>query len=122
MHELHELLQVPSLNEDGRTSWSLLFMSNTEFFICVLQVSLNGPPLQTESCSDLTTKAAKVWRRTHVRNLPPLSNMVLPKVGDCQHTDSLVHTRQMVDCGVQAGPEGMKEGSCTKKSTFLSLL
>lgn len=73
-----------------------------------MQVSLNGPPQQTQECSDLMTKAAKVWRRKHVRNLPPLTNKTLPKVGGSEHTDSLVCTRTvMIDCGIQAEPDGI---------------
>lgn len=65
----------------------------------LLHISLNGPPSQSTDCKSMLTEATQIWRKTHIRNLPPLKK--LPKLSGCDHADSLFHVVTRVDCATQ---------------------
>jgi hypothetical protein len=69
----------------------------------LLHITLNGPSQKSDECHSLLMEATQIWRKTHIRNLPPLKTM--PPVGGSDHTQSLHHVTPVltVDCGVQAG-------------------
>ncbi|KAH3799456.1 hypothetical protein DPMN_153064 [Dreissena polymorpha] len=69
-----------------------------------MQISLNGPAIKSEECSQLLSDAALIWRKTHVRNLPPMKQ--LPCVGGSAHTDNFYPT-VTVECGNQTDLESM---------------
>lgn len=48
----------------------------------LMHISCNGPKMGTENTKMILLEAAREWRATHVKNLPPIK---LPKVGGAGH-------------------------------------
>ena len=67
-----------------------------------LQLSINGPELNSDECKAILTEATQTWLNTHNRNVPPLN---LPKIGGSNHADA--RDKQSVTIGIQTEATGM---------------
>ena len=57
--------------------------------------------------------AARQWRNTHVKNLPPLQ---LPHIGGAQHADMIQNQKQTVSIGIQVNLNDASTGTATGDS------
>ena len=67
-------------------------LNNGTLWTC-LHVSINRPEPKSEDCQVILAEAAQVWRKTHKRNLPPLS---LPRIGGSKQRDVRTLKQQLL--------------------------
>ena len=63
---------------------------------------MNGSVPETEECETLLMEAARIWKNTHKRNLPPLN---LPRIGGSNHSD--IRVRQSATVAIETEEPSM---------------